>query len=238
MRASLTIIRYKNWAIPLAFISMALFHFSFFFNKMISFYKLMGTGKNGTFDKIPDLNQWAIFTVFDENNIHEIPNTSLMNFYGKFINHWINLFAVESFTFILEPITGHGLWDDKAIFGKLNQENSIEGQVATLTRATIRISKLKYFWEHVAPIASKMKEAKGYQFSVGIGEVPWVKQATFSVWESLDDMKNFAYSMKEHRDVVKKTRTQNWYSEDMFVRFRILYYFGTINGKDPINKKA
>jgi hypothetical protein len=77
----------------------------------------------------------------------------------------------------------------------------------------------------VAPIAAKMKEAKGYQFSVGIGEVPWVKQATFSVWESLDEMKNFAYSMKEHRDVVKKTRTQNWYSEDMFVRFRILYYF-------------
>jgi hypothetical protein len=68
-----------------------------------------------------------------------------LNLYGKFINHWIKLFAVESFTLILEPITGHGLWDDKAIFGKLNQENSIEGQVATLTRATIRISKLKYF---------------------------------------------------------------------------------------------
>jgi hypothetical protein len=28
--------------------------------------------------------------------------------------------------------------------------------------------------------------------------------------------------MKEHAEVIKKTRQQKWYSEDMFTRFRVL----------------
>jgi hypothetical protein len=95
---------------------------------------------------------------------------------------------------------------------------------------------MSHFWKHVAPIANKMTGAKGYVFSVGIGEVPWIKQATFSVWESVEDMKTFAYSMKEHREVVKKTRQEKWYSEDMFVRFKIISTYGTLKGIDPLKR--
>jgi len=35
-------------------------------------------------------------------------------------------------------------------------------------------------------------------------------------------MKQFAYGSEEHRDVIHKTRANDWYSEEMFVRFRIL----------------
>jgi hypothetical protein len=47
-------------------------------------------------------------------------------------------------------------------------------------------------------------------------------------------MKNFAYSMKLHADVIKKTRKEKWYSEDMFVRFAIIRTWGTLNGIDPL----
>ena len=67
-----------------------------------------------------------------------------------------------------------------------------------------------------------MSSAKGLITSYGIGEMPWIKQATFSVWESKEDMKNFAYSVHEHKDVIRKTRSENWYKEELFVRFRIL----------------
>ena len=193
----------------------------------------MGCGKNGTFDKIPDVNQWAIMLVHN-GQLVENNNVSIL---GKFISMWIHLFAKESFTILLKPIAGHGKWDNQEPFGKLDGKFEYQGRVATLTRATIRLNKMKFFWKHVAPVASQMNDAKGFIFSVGIGEVPWIKQATFSVWESVEDMKAFAYSMKEHSEVVKKTRSENWYSEDLFVRFSIKDSFGTINDTNPLSIK-
>jgi hypothetical protein len=49
-------------------------------------------------------------------------------------------------------------------------------------------------------------------------------------------MKAFAYQMHQHQDVIKKTKKENWYSEDMFVRFIPIQTIGTINGSDPLNK--
>ncbi|MEO5944942.1 MAG: spheroidene monooxygenase, partial [Ferruginibacter sp.] len=63
MQVSLTIIRYRKIFVPFAFFAMAIFRLPLWLNKNISFYKLMGSGKNGTFDKTPDLQQWAILTV-------------------------------------------------------------------------------------------------------------------------------------------------------------------------------
>jgi len=218
----------------MAFLSMAIFRLPLWLNKKYSFYKLMGCGKNGTFDKIPDLNQWAIMLVH-KGQLVENNNVSIL---GNFISIWIRLFAKESFTILLNPIAGHGKWDKLEPFGKLDGKVEYQGRVATLTRATIRLNKMKFFWKHVAPVASQMADAKGFIFSAGIGEVPWIKQATFSVWESVEDMKSFAYSMKEHSEVVKKTRTENWYSEDLFVRFSITDSFGTINGINPLSIKS
>jgi len=236
MQTSLTIIKYKSRFIPLAFLSMAFFNIPLFFNRKISFYKLMGTGKNGTFDKVPDFNQWAILSVFKESIQDTNSAFNPIDSYGHFIKHWLRLFSMETYSIQLEPIAGHGFWDGKNVFGSLDSNTTFDGPMATLTRATIRLNKMKHFWKHVAPIANKMTFAKGYVFSVGIGEVPWIKQATFSVWESVQDMKSFAYSMKEHREVVKKTRQEKWYSEDMFVRFKVISTHGKLEGIDPLKR--
>lgn len=238
MKTSLTIIRYRTIMIPFGFLSMAVFHLPLFLTRSIKFYKLMGCGKNGTFDKVPDLNQWAILTVHDDAFNTTSINSTIKNIYGKFISNWIDFFSKETITFFLEPIAGHGLWDKKKVFGNLDNKTVHTGKIATLTRATIRLSKLKFFWKNVAPVANKINTAKGFIFSAGIGEIPWIKQATFSVWESAEDMKAFAYSMKEHSDVIKMTRQQQWYSEDMFVRFRILSVSGSLNGINPLERKA
>jgi heme-degrading monooxygenase HmoA len=225
---SLTVIRYKKRYIPFAFFAMALFRLPLWLNKNISFFKLMGSGKNGTFDKTPDLQQWAILTVQTD------VSKNMKQLYGSFITKWLSLFNCETFTLLLEPIEGHGTWDGKKVFGDLPAKSAYEGQIAVLTRATIRINKLKYFWQNVAAVADKMATAKGFITSFGIGEMPWIKQATFSIWQSKDDMKNFAYNMKEHSQVIQKTRQQKWYSEDMFTRFKIIQHWGTLNGIVPL----
>jgi hypothetical protein len=239
MKVSLTILRYRRRYIPFAFLAMALFRMPLWRNKNISFYKLMGSGKNGTFDKTPDLQQWAIMAAFNENTLQDSGilkhHGYIKQLYGSFIAGWIKLFNCEVWTVLLEPTEGHGKWDGGEPFGKLPKQSSLTGPVAVLTRATIRLSKLKQFWANVDGVASKMSGAEGFITSFGIGEVPWIKQATFSIWQSREAMRNFAYKMKEHAEVVRKTHAEKWYSEDMFVRFRIIQSTGTIKKKNPLD---
>lgn len=215
----LTVIRYPKYLSFFGLLSMALFHLSLFMKRNISFYKLLGCGKNGSFDITPDWRQWAILRVesdylYEQNNIHNIT---------PFINFYIKLFRCNVQTIVLKPISSHGSWDGKKCFGSLpNFEKEFTGKIAVLTRATIRLSKLQSFWKNVPVVSSQMKNANGLIMSIGIGEVPLVKQATFSIWENVNAMKNFAYSMKEHQTVIKKTRKENWYSEEMFTRFEII----------------
>ncbi len=238
MYAFLTIVRYpknKAWA---GFLSMAYFRFPLFFNKNASFYKLMGCGKNGTFDKVPDWQQWAILMITDKNNqnVH-LSSFNYKKLYGRFITNWWKFFGCSKWTVILEPIEGHGKWDGKEAFGTLPRTSDYDGLVAVLTRATIRINRLQNFWKHVDGVARLMSSSDGFITSLGIGEVPWVKQATFSIWKNKESLRTFAYKMHEHIEVIRKTRQEKWYSEDMFVRFKIIASLGSINGVNPLEGK-
>ena len=227
MLVTLTIIRYTKLKIPFAFLAMAIHRLPLMLNKKCSFWKLMGSGKNGSFDKKADLQQWGLLAVWsNENDLQKFLKTS-------FISSWWRLFATETYTIVCQPITSHGTWDGKEPFGKA-QNSAYNGPVAVLTRATIRFNRLKNFWANVDKVADLMAHSKGYITSFGIGEAPLYRQATFSVWESLDDVKAFAYQSEEHRDVIQKTRDENWYSEELFARFKPIASFGTLKGEDPL----
>jgi len=239
MLVTLTIIRYPQKYIPFAVIAMALHRLPLWLNKKVSFYKLLGCGKNGTFDKHPDWQQWGIMAVQSNNMVVSDFNEAshIKSLYGPFINKWLSFFKCETWTIFLEPIEGHGLWDGKEPFDPIPKHTNYDGIIATLTRATIRINKLKAFWQNVAAAAGEMASAKGFISSVGIGEMPYIKQATFSIWQSKEHMKMFAYQMHRHTAIIQKTRSERWYSEDMFVRFKPLQTLGTIRGSDPLAGK-
>ena len=235
MIVTLTIIRYpRNWmAIP-ALLSMAFFHLPLMINRKIGFYKLMGTGKNGTFDKNPEWCQWAILAAY-RSEFTGSTNLTPTLLYGNVIAGWFRLFRCETCTFYLQPIEGHGTWDGREPFGTLPKQSAYTGPVGILTRATIRLSKAGRFWSHVEQVATRMAGADGFIFSIGIGEMPFLKQATFSIWKNKESMHRFAYQLEEHADVIRKTRKEKWYSEDMFVRFIPLKVHGTIQGSNPLS---
>lgn len=228
--AALTITRYPGWAIPFAFFSMVIFRLPLVLSRKLSFWRLMGSGKNGTFDKNPDLKQWALLGVVDAAHSEEFLGAGshqdlIRKTYGHFIARWINLFCTESHTYLLQPIESHGLWNGKEVFGNLPKNSDYEGEIAVMTRATIRFSKLGRFWEHVPEAAKEMAAAEGFIKSYGVGEWPWIKQATFSIWKTKAAMREFAYKSHYHKEVIRKTHAEKWYSEEMFVRFRVLSRF-------------
>jgi hypothetical protein len=221
MQVTLTIIRYRKRFIPFALLAMALFRWPLWRQRGIGFYKLMGCGKNGTFDKRPDWQQWGIMAAHrpEAGPLTLQAPLYLHRLYGGFVARWLAFFGCRTWTLLLQPIEGHGHWDGKQPFGPLPKQSDYQGPIAVLTRATIRPGKLASFWKHVPAVAQKMAAAPGFITSVGIGEVPWIKQATFSLWQSKAAMRQFAYQMQEHAEVVRKTHQERWYSEDMFVRF-------------------
>ena len=187
----------------------------------------MGCGKNGTFDLQPDWQQWALLLTWE----NEAESDKF--FKTSFIAWWWKLFTKEQWTLVCKPLSAHGKWDGKQPF-KASDEGYTGGQIAVLTRATIRWSKLKRFWSHVDNVAKIMSGAPGYVTSFGIGEAPFFLQATFSVWDDMESVKNFAYKSPEHALVIQKTRSENWYSEELFARFVPIKSFGTLNGKNPL----
>ncbi len=230
MLVSLTIIRYPKYFVPLAFLSMAVLRLPLFLSKS-SFWKLVGCGKNGTFDITPDWQQWGMLAVWQ--NRSDFDHFKQNSFVWK----WWRKFSTEQWTMLCTPYESHGKWDGKEPFGLPFPDRNYKGPIAVLTRATIRLNKLSSFWKNVPAVASSMSHAEGFITSVGIGEVPFVRQATFSVWNSLEDVKAFAYRQRQHAEVIKKTRTENWYSEELFARFIPIETFGTVQGMNPFSIK-
>jgi len=212
MYCTLIIARYPKYLGIFGFFSMMIFRLPLTFNKKIIFWKLMGSGKNGTFDIKPDFNQWALLFTMKKSS----------DYIPLFIKSYFKFFRCEIKQFLLQPVQGHGFWGGKKVFGDLPKQTEYNGTIAVLTRATIRMNRIKNFWKNVDAVAGKMSSAPGFILSYGIGEMPWIKQATFSIWQNKDTMKAFAYSMRQHADVIKKTRGEGWYKEEMFVRFRII----------------
>jgi hypothetical protein len=222
---TLTIIRYPKKYVFFAILAMAIHRVPLWANKKIHFWKLLGCGKGGGFSKSPDWRQWAILAVREQELVPDTQRELLKNVYGKFIAGWYRFWQCNTNTFLLEPISGHGTWDGKQPFADFQNGKPHEGPIAVLTRATIALKKIRRFWAHVPGTSALLHNAEGLHYSVSIGEIPFIKQATFSIWNSVDEMKAFAYTTPQHADVIQKTRKENWYNEEMFVRFRIIKEF-------------
>ncbi len=117
-------------------------------------------------------------------------------------------------------------------------EGTTDGPVAIITRANVRRRSWKAFGAASEVVDAELHQAPGLIDVVGIGETPVGALATFSLWESLAAARAFAYSMPDHVEVMRRTRAEDWYAEEMFARFEPFASIGTWNGRDPLAAPA
>jgi|TARA_Y100000590_G_scaffold142903_1_gene163993 heme-degrading monooxygenase HmoA len=187
------------------------------------FYKMLGTGSSPGFSMYPDFSTYALLLIW-EDKLHA-------DKYFK-SNMYYKILKSEAYTYrkiLLSSFKSVGLWDGINPFQKsINDNKEIDTKVAVLTRATINFNKLIHFWKSVKSASNAISSANGVSFFKGIGELPFIQQATFSIWDSENDINNFAYKNINHKNIIDKTRTQKWYKEDLFVRFYLLNDSGYI----------
>lgn len=215
--------RAKAWA----FAQMALAGFELGKTPGLKFWKLLGTGNGGGFSLNPNWARYGLFAVWETPNAADefFASSNLMQ---KYRNR-----AAEVWTIKMLPVKAHGNWSGANPFTAFAAKNT-ERPIAVLTRAKIHLSKLSRFWSFVPATSRELENASGKIASIGIGEAPFVRQATFSLWQTERDVQNFAYQSPVHREVVKLTRAENWYAEDLFARFTPVASEGSWSGRDPL----
>lgn len=183
----------------------------------LAFFKLMGSGGGDGFQWWPDFSVYSLLCIWENKEKEEAFLNSTL--YKKYL-----LKASHSISFELSAFEAHGLWDGIMPFQKT--EFNPELPIAVITRARIKLSKILLFWRYVPKVSHSLERYPDRFFGKGIGELPVIQQATFSVWKDLKSVQNYAYKNPLHKEVVKKTRELGWYSEEMFARFNVTYYQG------------
>ena len=199
----------------------------------LRFWKLLGTGRGQSMTLDADLRRWALFAVWqDEGALDAFLEESEVVARRRSL-------GAETYDVRLEPLRARGAW---------NGSNPLElaatprpdpsGAVAILTRATIRARRLVAFYRSIAPTSAELARQPGLLASVGVGEWPLARQGTFSLWDSLSSVHGYARGEAGHRDVMRRTRAEDWYAEELFARFRPYGARGTWGGADPLAATA
>jgi hypothetical protein len=194
----------------------------------LQFFKLLGSGDG--FSLKPDFSTYGLLCVWNNRQVaKKFFNESAI--FEKFKKN-----SVEHWTVYMHPVLSHGYWSGVAPFQTNKNPITPNELLAVITRATLDPKHIWRFWQYVPRVGAAVHTHEGLIFTKGIGELPIVQQATFSLWRSKKDMVDFAYKNPYHTEVIKKTRELGWYTEELFAQFSPFYTEGTWNGFNPLTQ--
>jgi hypothetical protein len=176
------------------------------------FFKSMGSGGGKGFDFMPSFSTYAWLLVWESQKHAD-------DFYATnpyFIKYQKKCLSLQ--TLYLKNIVSHGKWSGISPFqqGAIMDDTS---KIVVLTRARIKWRRLWQFWTKVGRTANELYKFDELEYAIGIGELPFIQQATISVWKNYEAMKRYAYLDDTHKNVIKLTQKYKWYSEELFARF-------------------
>ena len=197
--------------------------------KQISFFKLFGSGTGEGFTPYPNTSVYAILSVW--NNLGEAEN----NIKEREIFENYRTHSMENWTVFLSPISSRGYWDKTNPFKPNKYEIEIkDNMLAALTRATIKPKIMLKFWSKVPAISKVIGNNKNVLFKMGLGEIPWFHQVTFSIWPNAEAMSDFARKDGPHAKAIQSVREGNWFSEELYARFEVKKAIGKWSGTSVI----
>jgi heme-degrading monooxygenase HmoA len=192
----------------------------------LHFWRLLGTGQGSDTGPSADLRRTALFAVWESEEHLEafLADSPLMRRWSRAEEYWYCR---------LRRVGGHGTWRKVDPLDQM-VEGDRSGPVAIITRADVRLRSWRAFSAAGHPVSKELAAAAGLLAVVGIGEAPVGRLGTFSLWESLAAAKEFALRGPEHREVVRRTRDEDWYGEELFARFEPYAAEGNWAGRNPL----
>ncbi len=190
-----------------------------------TFWKLCGSGAGEGFDARPESRHWAILAVWEDAAAAEAGRARAP------FPAW-RARADEHLRCTMRPVSVRGTWSGRAPFGAGGSPAA--GPMAVLTRGTVRARHLARFWRRVPGISAAIGTDPSVLLKVGIGEVPWLHQVTFSIWPDAAAMTRFARGDTPHGRAIAAVRAGDWFAEELYARLAVTSVEGTWEGRDPL----
>jgi spheroidene monooxygenase len=190
----------------------------------LEFARLCGSGTDQGFTPRPNTAVWAILSIWSDG-----ARAREGVAFEPVFTRW-RARASEAYTLYLEPYSARGAWGGTT---PLRPHGQPLGAVAALTRATVRPAHALRFWRRVPDISARIGQDPNVAFKIGIGEVPFLHQVTFSVWPDSARMAQFART-GPHAAAIAAVRAGDWFSEELYARFRVTGTAGSWEGGDPL----
>jgi len=221
--AALLMSRLRRSAVPWAVWRLARGARAFGTVPGLRFARVLGSGRDGGFGLEPGLDCQGVFAAFDSAEAAEafVKHSGVATAYRER--------ALEHFSLTLEVSSCRGSWGGQPMAAAAGPAPL--GPVAALTRAAIKPSRMREFWRHSPPAEAELAAAPGCRLAVGLGEAPLLRQATFSLWDSVQAMDAYARH-GAHQRAIRASWGGSYFSEWMFVRFRPLALRGRWQGRD------
>jgi hypothetical protein len=188
----------------------------------LKFSKVLGSGYEGGFGLRPSRTRQGLFLGFDTEAAarHFIAASSVLAGYRAH--------ARELCVVLLRVCSCRGSWSGASL--QVTAELPADGPVVSLTRASIRPSRARQFWRMQPASEVSLHAAPGVLMATGVGEAPLLRQATFTLWESVAAMNAYARS-GAHQAAIQAAYGGQYFSESMFARFVPIQITGTWQGK-------
>jgi spheroidene monooxygenase len=188
----------------------------------LQFYKVLGSGFEGGFSTKPSLHKQGLFCVFDSEH-HAKQFRTHSKLVQAYMNHSREFFAVS-----LNAFSTRGSWANTQL--DITAKAPLSGPIASLTRASIKPLKANAFWKKAQPAEASINQSEGVILSAGLGEAPYLRQATFTIWEDETALNTYA-QQGAHLAAIKAAYGQQYFSESMFTRFTPSDMEGAWRGK-------
>jgi len=186
----------------------------------LQMYRLLGTGGGDGYSFWPNFRRYAILCVWEDLGAWQLGR-------GVFEAH--QQYRIGEQTFFMSVWKAHGSWHGFDGFHPEstadNDPKHLDQPVAMLTRARVNTPFLLRFWKHTPRVSRQHVQSPGVMFTQGIGELPWVEQATFSIWKSNDNMVQFATS-GAHVQAMRETIKQKGFGENLFAKLWVYGWAG------------
>jgi hypothetical protein len=172
----------------------------------------------------------AIFAVWENEEALEVCESN-----HELVNWWADP-ADQVFSVRLEPLSAHGEWHRDVPFPGLAGVHGDDrgGPIAVFTRATVRDGRHHRFEKASGRLYEVLSLADGCLGYAAARTGRHTDHFTFSIWRSRAELTEFAYAHPLHTEILRKSRVESWYGEELFARFRPYRATGTWPGTDHV----
>lgn len=178
----------------------------------------------------PNFRRWGFFCVWEnESALEAFVSESAIT------RRWREN-SLEVWHAQLTPRRSSGTWHSSNPLDNHEQVQLPKGPVAMLTRGELYIRKVPTFWLETTRVAvTDVLTRPGFLAGVALVEMPLVEVMTFTLWDSVESVMDFARKRPAHSSLIERDKHEKIFRAFFYAQFYPYESNGTWNGENPLS---